>query len=67
MNLKKIRKLKGKTQKELSESIGVNQSSISHFENGIRLPSLQTAQALAKALDCSVDELLEDPKEDLSE
>ena len=67
MNLRQIRKKKHKTQKELSEAVGVNQSSISHFEKGIRNPSIHIAKALAKELDCTIDELFQDPEEDLSE
>ncbi len=67
MYIKKLRKLKNKTQKELSEEIGINQSAISHIERGLRSPSIQTAQALAKALDCTIDDLFKITEEDESE
>lgn len=67
MSLKELRKSKKITQKELSEAIGVSQSAISHIENGKRLPSMKTAQALSDELDCTIDDLFNESKEDLSE
>lgn len=45
------------TQKELANSCGLNQSTISHFEAGNKKPSLQTAFKIANVLKVPVDEL----------
>ena len=44
------RKLKGITQKELSERTGIAQGDISKLENGNCNPSLKTLQRLARAM-----------------
>lgn len=44
------RKLKGLTQKELSERTGIAQGDISKLENGSANPSLRTLQRLAEGL-----------------
>lgn len=48
------RKLKGITQKELSERTGIAQGDISKIENGNANPSLKTLQRLATAMDMSL-------------
>lgn len=48
------RKLKGITQKELSERTGIAQGDISKLENGNGNPSIKTLQRLAKAMGMSV-------------
>ena len=44
------------TQCELSELTGIQQSSISHYTNGSKLPSFYNLDKIAKALNCSMDE-----------
>lgn len=44
------RKLKGLTQKELSERTGIAQGDISKLENGSANPSLRTLQRLAEGM-----------------
>lgn len=58
MNIEKLRKTKGISQVQLAQQTGITQGAISQFELNIRMPSIQTAQALAKALGCTIDELL---------
>lgn len=48
------RKLKGITQKELSERTGIAQGDISKLENGNGNPSVKTLQRLAAAMDMSL-------------
>lgn len=48
------RKLKGITQKELSERTGIAQGDISKLENGNGNPSIKTLQRLATAMDMSL-------------
>ena len=48
------RKMKGITQKELSERTGIAQSDISKLENGNANPSLRTLQRLASGMGCKL-------------
>ena len=57
-NLRKIRKARGMTQKQLAELVGVTESSISQYENGGKTPSFEIALKLAEALDCESADLV---------
>ena len=46
------------TQKFLSQSTGIPQSSISEYINGRKIPSALVLKKIARALRCSVNELL---------
>ena len=52
-NIREIRKLKGMTQKELGNKLGISQSAINQFENNKTAPKLQTIEKLAIALEVS--------------
>ena len=56
--LRKLRKAKGLTQKQLGEMCGVSESSINRLETGIRKPGHDLLMKLSQALDCSVDYLV---------
>lgn len=59
--LKVIRREKGLTQKQLAEESGVNQRTIENYECGktdLKKASIETGIALAKALDCRVEDLI---------
>lgn len=49
-NIRKIRRLKGLTQAELSKRSGVSQSQISSIELGQKSPTIETLQKIANAL-----------------
>src|ERR1700688_2714102 len=57
-NLKQIRELRRLTQVEVGARAGIGAASVSHFETGQRLPSLDSLIKLADALEVSVDALL---------
>jgi len=60
--LKKIREAKGITQKALAELSGVNQRTVQNFEQGkndINQAAVIKVYALTKALDCTVEDLIE--------
>lgn len=57
--LKKLRKNKNLTMKELGQLINVAESTISLYENGKRQPDYQTLQKLADIFNVSLDYLLE--------
>ena len=56
-NIKKYRKMKGMTQKQLAESIGVSVQAISKWECGAT-PDITQIQPLCRALGASANELL---------
>ena len=56
--LKAARELRGMSQADLAEAAGLPAASISHFERGARLPSIQNFRALADALDADASWLL---------
>ena len=56
--LKKLRKQKGLTQKQLAELIGVKNSIISFYEVGDRIPSPEIIIKLSAVLNSSTDYLL---------
>ena len=58
MNIKKMREIKGITQIELAKLIDVPQSTIASWETGRALPRAEKLPMIAKALGCSVDDLL---------
>lgn len=58
-NIKRIRKEKKLTQKQLGERLGVSQAAIGQFENGKSSPRLETIKKIALALDVSEDKLLD--------
>jgi putative transcriptional regulator len=61
-NLQLIRKARGLTQQQLSESADVSRKSINAVENGVYIPSTLLALKIAKTLNCSVEEIFELPE-----
>lgn len=57
-NVQTIRKMKGWTQQELSDKIGINLQSLSKIERGVNYPTLDTLEKLTQALEVTPNELL---------
>jgi transcriptional regulator with XRE-family HTH domain len=57
-NLRSLREMRALTQAELGHRAGIGAASISHFETGQRVPSLESLVKVADALDVPVDALL---------
>ena len=57
-NLKTLRKDKGYTQIALQMKTGIEQSLLSKFENGERIPPTETLIRLADFYDVSIDYIL---------
>lgn len=53
-----VRKLRGLTQKDLGDSIGVDKRVISKYENNQTIPSVIVANSIAKVLEISLDYLM---------
>lgn len=57
-NIAKLRKLKGYSQAELANMIGVAQPNIAQYEKGIKVPTIVTGVDLARALDTTCEALV---------
>lgn len=60
LDIKSYRQEQGFTQQELADRAGVSLSAVNFFENGLKLPSLQVAYNIARALGCNIDDLIID-------
>lgn len=59
-NVKKFRLKQGLSQKQLVQSVEINQSMIAHIESGLKIPSLAIGLELAHVLNTTLDRLCED-------
>ena len=59
--LRKLRKQAGLSQAKLASLIGIEVSALSRYERGAVMPSIGMASRIAKALDISIDKLLNGP------
>lgn len=57
--IRKYRKEAGLSQKKLGEMLGVSQQHIAQYENGKRIPKLETTEKIAVALGVSTTDLLD--------
>lgn len=62
MKLLQLRKSLGLSQESISKKMGVTRQTILNWETGISSPTLTNAVKLAKILDVTVNELIEDEK-----
>lgn len=58
--IKRIREQRGISQREFAEALGVTQGAVSHWELGRRKPDIDDLIAIARFLNCKVDDLLTD-------
>lgn len=56
--VKEIRRLKGETQEEFAEEIGVDVKTVGNIENGRVMPKTQTLANIARNSNTSVDDIL---------
>ena len=66
-NILILRKKRNLTQETLAEAVGVTRQTVAKWENGESVPDLELAGRLAAALDVSLDDLAEAPREELQE
>lgn len=59
IRIRKYRELRGLSQKELADLIGVSNSRVSNWEQGINRPNADIISDLCNALDVSPSELLD--------
>ena len=58
-NIRRIRKEKGLTQKQLGERLNMTQSAIGQFENDKTSPKIETVEKIASALGVNIVEIME--------
>lgn len=56
--ISQIRKELGLTQEELADSIGVEKSTVAHYESNRRLPRVDIMVRISDVLECSLDYLM---------
>lgn len=57
MRIYHLREMRGLTQAQLTERLGLSPQTVSHWESGRYMPSLVAAKRLACVFDVSLDEL----------
>lgn len=57
-NVRRLRTVKGLTQEQLAQAIGISQPMIMRIENGSKLPGIATVIAIADFFQCSLDMLV---------
>lgn len=55
--MRELRKIRGWTQQELAEKIGLSQETISQYENGTRTPNIIIAKRIAQAIQEPLDNI----------
>jgi DNA-binding XRE family transcriptional regulator len=60
--LHQLRERAGMTREQLAEAAGTSPHSIIKLENGQRAPSLELGMRVARALGCTLDELVAEPE-----
>lgn len=63
LDVRQVRQRIGISQKDLARKVGITQAFLSEVETGTKSPSLLTAAKLARALGCTIDELLGETKD----
>ena len=61
--LKALRLLRGMTQQQLADAVGITDAAVCQHESGAREPNLDLIRKYCKVLHCTPNELLADPKE----
>lgn len=63
LRIKDVLLLKGLSQKDLYESVGLSQVYVSEIIRGIKLPKIETLEQIATFLDVDIRDLFEPTKE----
>lgn len=61
-NIKKYRRIKGYTQQELADVMGVSLQTVSNWESGRFIPNVKNLHLIAEELECTVSDLYEEVK-----
>jgi transcriptional regulator with XRE-family HTH domain len=58
-NLKNLREMKGLSQAELADDLGVTRALIAQYETGAKAPNVNLAAKIAKALGVTIDAMMQ--------
>ena len=58
----KLRKEKGLTQKNMADTLGISNKTISKWESNLSSPDIQSCKAMADVFGISLEELLDESK-----
>ncbi len=61
--IKKLRKLKGLTQEQLADALGISRSTVAMYEAGEREPNFEMCETIADFFNCRLSDLLESATE----
>lgn len=61
-NVRRMRAMKGLTQEELAEFLGVSFQAVSKWERGLAYPDIEIIPAIANFFDITIDELMGSPR-----
>jgi transcriptional regulator with XRE-family HTH domain len=59
MRLAQLRKEKGFTQRDFADNVGISQRMIAYYEKHVKRPPLEKLEGIARALNITIDELLD--------
>ena len=62
INISKLRKLKGMTQMEMADMLGISFQAVSNWERGISMPDISKLGELASIFNVSIDEILDNKR-----
>ena len=62
LGLKNARIKKGLSRAALASQIGVEAHTVFRYENGDRHPDIEILKAISKILDCTIDDLIGEPR-----
>lgn len=62
----KLRKKQGLSQVQLAEKLNITQGAVSQWEMGLSKPKSEILPELAKALNCTIDDLFEGNSDEVS-
>lgn len=56
--IRELRKIKGWSQEEFSDRLGISRSAVGNYEQGTREPDFETLENIADTLNCSISFLM---------
>ena len=56
--LKQLRNIKGLSQKEAAEKLGVSEPTLANYEKGLRQPNVETIKKMMALYDTSFDDIV---------
>ena len=64
--ISRLRKKQGLSQVQLAEKLNITQGAVSQWEMGLSKPKSEILPELAKALNCTIDELFKENSDEIS-